>query len=52
MKLAVLGASGQTGVYLVRQALAQGNTVVALAVRNRRKLEKQLEGKLSEEEAR
>lgn len=37
MKIAVLGASGQTGQYLVNQALQQGHTVVAI-VRNPAKL--------------
>lgn len=37
MKIAVLGATGQTGQYLVKQALQQGHTVVAL-VRNTSKL--------------
>lgn len=37
MKIAVLGATGQTGQYLVNQALQQGHTVTAL-VRNPGKL--------------
>lgn len=37
MKIAVLGASGQTGVHLVNQALQQGHNVTAI-VRNPAKL--------------
>lgn len=37
MKIAVLGATGQTGQYLVNQALQQGHTVTAI-VRNPGKL--------------
>ncbi|XP_056146126.1 flavin reductase (NADPH)-like [Lampris incognitus] len=37
MKIAVLGATGQTGQYLVKQALQQGHTVTAI-VRNPAKL--------------
>lgn len=37
MKIAVLGATGQTGLYLVHQALQQGHTVTAV-IRNPRKL--------------
>lgn len=37
MKIAVLGATGQTGQYLVKQALQQGHTVTAI-VRNPEKL--------------
>ncbi|XP_017267877.1 flavin reductase (NADPH)-like [Kryptolebias marmoratus] len=37
MKIALLGATGQTGQYLVRQALEQGHTVTAV-VRNPEKL--------------
>lgn len=37
MKIAVLGATGQTGQYLVSQALQQGHTVTAI-VRNPGKL--------------
>ncbi|KAM4710558.1 flavin reductase (NADPH)-like [Discoglossus pictus] len=38
MKLAILGATGQTGLYLVSQALEQGHEVTAL-VRNVNKME-------------
>lgn len=37
MKIAVLGATGQTGQFLVNQALQQGHTVTAI-VRNPAKL--------------
>lgn len=37
MKITVLGATGQTGQYLVNQALQQGHTVTAI-VRNPGKL--------------
>lgn len=37
MKIALLGATGQTGQYLVKQALEQGHTVTAV-VRNPAKL--------------
>uniref|UniRef100_A0A3Q3X5S3 NAD(P)-binding domain-containing protein n=1 Tax=Mola mola TaxID=94237 RepID=A0A3Q3X5S3_MOLML len=37
MKIAVLGATGQTGLYLAHQALQQGHTVTAV-IRNPRKL--------------
>lgn len=37
MKIAVLGATGQTGQFLIKQALEQGHTVTAI-VRNPAKL--------------